>query len=87
MIYCIISSQNAEQQHFIVMEPELKWAILCVTGKESEEEKTLQGFYKYFMVEVACRFACLSIIIWHVFMTAVKYVELVELCIGSVVII
>lgn len=45
---------------------------------------TLQGFYKYFMVEVACWFACLSIIIWHLFMTAVRYVEL---CLGSIVIV
>lgn len=40
----MISSQNTEQQHFIVMEPELKIAILCVIGKESEEDRHFRAF-------------------------------------------
>lgn len=44
MIYCIISSQNTEQQHFIVMEPKLKITTLCVTGKESEEDRHFRAF-------------------------------------------
>lgn len=44
MIYCIISSQNTEQQHCIVMEPELKITILCVIGKESEEDRHFRAF-------------------------------------------
>lgn len=44
MIYCIISSQNTEQQYFIVIEPELKITTLCVTGKESEEDRHFRAF-------------------------------------------
>lgn len=44
IICCMISSQNTEQQHFIVMEPELKIAILCVIGKESEEDRHFRAF-------------------------------------------